>query len=120
MHKRLEANLLPLDTKIERTLQDLRRITSAESRNISNQRERMQAIPEEEENNAEKSSSYIEEGAEENTSSEGLIIEELPEHLKYSFLQSERGKPVIISTELTELEEQKLLETLRKYKEAIA
>ena len=42
------------------------------------------------------------------------------EHLKYAFLQPEKGKPVIISTGLTRLEEQKLLETLRKYKEAIA
>ena len=69
-----------------------------------------------EENNAEKSNSYKEEGAEENTSSEGLILKELPEHLKYSFLQPEKGKPVIIADGLTELEEHKLLETLRKYK----
>ena len=44
----------------------------------------------------------------------------MPEHLKYAFLQPEKGKPVIISTGLTELEEQKLLEILRKYTEAIA
>ena len=49
MHRRPEADLLPLDTKIERTLQNLRRITSAESRNMENQRERLQIIPEEEE-----------------------------------------------------------------------
>ena len=72
-----------------------------------------------EENKAEKSSSYEEEGAEENTSSEGLILKELPEHLKYAFLQPEKGKPVIIVDGLTELEEHKLLETLIKYKEAI-
>ena len=42
------------------------------------------------------------------------------EHLKYSFLQPEKGEPVIISTGLTRLEEQKLLVTLRKYKEAVA
>ena len=40
MHRRLEAEMLPLDTEIERTLQNLRRITSAE---------RLQTIPEEEE-----------------------------------------------------------------------
>ena len=40
---------MPLNTKIERTLQNLRRITSAESRNMANQRERLQTIPEEEE-----------------------------------------------------------------------
>ena len=49
MHRRPEADLLPLDTEIERTLQNLRRITSAESKNMANQRERLQAIPEEEE-----------------------------------------------------------------------
>ena len=53
-------------------------------------------------------------------SSEGLILNEFPEHLKYAFLQPEKGKPVIILVGLTRLEEQKLLETLRKYKEAIA
>ena len=41
------------------------------------------------------------------------------EHLKYVFLQPKKGKPVIISAGLTRLEEQNLLETLRKYKEAI-
>ena len=73
-----------------------------------------------EENNTEKSSSYKGEVAEVNKSSEGLILKELPKHLKYAFLQLEKGKPVIILVGLTELEEQKLLEILRKYKEAIA
>ena len=72
------------------------------------------------ENSAERSSSYEEEVAEENKSSEGLILKELPEHLKYAFLQPKKGKSVIISARLTRLEEQKLLKTLRKYKEAIA
>ena len=47
-------------------------------------------------------------------------MKELPNHLKYAFLEPEKRKPVIISTALTEAEEQKLLEILRKYKEAIA
>ena len=49
MHRRLEAYLFPLDAEIERTLQNLRRITSAKSRNMENQRDRLQAILEEEE-----------------------------------------------------------------------
>ena len=44
-----------------------------------------------EKNNAEKSNSYKEEGVEESTSSEGLILKELPEHLKYAFLQPKKG-----------------------------
>ena len=72
------------------------------------------------ENSVERSSNYEEEVVEENKNSEGLILKELPEHLKYAFLQPEKGKPLIISTGLTKLEEQRLLETLRKYKEAIA
>ena len=72
------------------------------------------------ENNAEKSSSYEEKVAEENKSSKGLILKELLEHLKYDLLQLEKGKPFIISVGITRLEEQKLLETLRKYKQAIA
>ena len=68
----------------------------------------------------ERSNSYEERVAEENKSSKGLILKELPEHLKYAFLQPEKGKPVIISAGLTRLEGEKLLETLIKYKEAIA
>ena len=49
MHRKPKANMLPLDTKIERTLKNLRQITSAESRSMANQRERLQTIPEEEE-----------------------------------------------------------------------
>ena len=49
MHRRLEADLLPLDTEIERTQQNQRKITSVESRNMANQRERLQTIQEEEE-----------------------------------------------------------------------
>ena len=73
-----------------------------------------------EENSIEKSNSYEKKFVQENTSSEGLILKELPEHLTYAFLQPEQAKPVIISARLTELEEQKLLEILIKYKEAIA
>ena len=46
------------------------------------------------ESSAEKSNSYKEEVAEENKSLEGLILKELPEHLKYAFLQPEKEKPV--------------------------
>ena len=54
MHRRPEADLLPLDTEIERTLQNLGRITSAKSRNMANQRERLQAISKEEEEEVER------------------------------------------------------------------
>ena len=47
-------------------------------------------------------------------------MKELPKHLKYAFLEAGKSKPVIISTDLTEHREQKLLEILRKYKGAIA
>ena len=49
MHGKSEAYMLPLDSEIERTLRNLRKITSAESGSMANQRERLQAIPEEEE-----------------------------------------------------------------------
>ena len=45
MHRKSEAELLPLDTEIERTLKNLRKITSVGSRRMANQRERLQAIP---------------------------------------------------------------------------
>ena len=47
-------------------------------------------------------------------------MKELPSHLKYAFLEQEKGKSVIISATLTEIEEQKLLKIMRKYKKAIA
>ena len=46
-------------------------------------------------------------------------MKELPNHLKYVFLEQEKGKPIIISTELIKNEEQRPLK-IRKYKEAIA
>ena len=57
---------------------------------------------------------------EQETSTEGLTLKELPSHLKYEFLEPEKRKPVLISAALTEAEEQKLLVIMRKYKEAIA
>ena len=48
MHIKPEADLLTLDSEIERILKNLREIISAESINMANQRERLQAIPEEE------------------------------------------------------------------------
>ena len=47
MHRKLEVDLLPLDTEFERTLRNLRKVTSAESISMANQRERLQPIPEE-------------------------------------------------------------------------
>ena len=54
------------------------------------------------------------------TSSEGLTLKELPNQLKYAFLEPEKAKPIIILAALTDYEEQKLLDMLRKYKKAIA
>ena len=48
MHRKSEVDLLPLDTEIERTLNNMRKVTSAESTRMANQREILQAIPEEE------------------------------------------------------------------------
>ena len=48
MHRKSEARLPPLDTEIERTLKNMRKITSAENRSMANQIERLQTIPEEE------------------------------------------------------------------------
>ena len=54
------------------------------------------------------------------TSAEGLVLNELPSHLKYAYLELPRSKPVIISARLCYAEEQKLLEILKKYQESIA
>ena len=47
MHKKPEAELLPLDTELERTLRNLRKVKRAESTTMADKRERMQPIPEE-------------------------------------------------------------------------
>ena len=72
------------------------------------------------ENNQDEVCSQKQKTHEQETSTEGLTLKELPSHLKYEFLEPEKRKPVIISAALTEVEEQKLLEIMRKYKEAIA
>ena len=53
------------------------------------------------ESSAEKSISYEGKEHEVETSSEGLIMKELPKHLKYAFLKAEKSKPVILSANLT-------------------
>ena len=72
------------------------------------------------ENSQDEVCSHGQKTTEQETSAEGLILKELPSHLKYAFLEPEKSKPVIISAALTEAEKQKLQEILRKYKEAIA
>ena len=54
------------------------------------------------------------------TTEEGLVLKELPSHLKYAYLELPKNKPVIISARLSDAEEQRLLEILRKHKESIA
>ena len=54
------------------------------------------------------------------TSEEGLVLKELPGHLKYVYLEPPQRKPVIISARLSDEEEQKLLQILKKNKESIA
>ena len=72
------------------------------------------------EDNTKRSSSSEEKVHEVQKSYEGLILKELPKHLKYAFLGAERSKPVIIADNLIEDKEQKLIETLKKHKEVIA
>ena len=54
------------------------------------------------------------------TSEEGLVLKELPSHLKYVYLEPPQRKPVIISSRLSDEEEHKLLQILKKNKEPIA
>ena len=54
------------------------------------------------------------------TSAEGLVLKELPSHLKYAYLELPKNKLVIISARLSDAEEQKLLKILKNYQESIA
>ena len=49
MHRKPEADLLPLDIEIEKTLKNLKKATSAEYKSMENQIKRLQTIPKEEE-----------------------------------------------------------------------
>ena len=44
---------------------------------------------------------------------------QLPNHLRYAYLGEESTLPVIISSSLSDMEEEKLLKILKKHKEAI-
>src|SRR3954462_10813709 len=48
-----------------------------------------------------------------------LELKPLPEHLKYIFLGDESTLPVIIAADLSDEEEEKLTQVLKKYREAI-
>ena len=48
-----------------------------------------------------------------------LDLKQLPSHLKYVYLGTDETLPVIVSSKLTKLEEEKLTRILREYKEAI-
>ena len=54
------------------------------------------------------------------TSTEGLVLKELPSHLKFAYLELPKSKPVIISARLSDAEKQKLLKILKNYQESIA
>ena len=47
MHRKPEADMMPLDIEIKRTLRNLRKVTSVESISMENDRERLQPIQEE-------------------------------------------------------------------------
>ncbi|KAL0435404.1 UNVERIFIED_CONTAM: hypothetical protein Sradi_0248300 [Sesamum radiatum] len=48
-----------------------------------------------------------------------LELKELPKHLKYTFLGENDTLPIIISTKLSTLEEEKLIRVIREFREAI-
>ena len=71
-------------------------------------------------NNTDKVDKNEEKEFHQETSAEGLVLKELPCPLKYAYLELPKSKPVIISARLSNAEEQKLLNVLKKYQESIA
>ena len=51
---------------------------------------------------------------------DGLVLKQLPLHLRYSFLGDDERKPVIVSSDLTKEEDQKLHEVFRQHQSAFA
>ena len=64
----------------------------------------------------------MEKGAEEivKEKKEGLVLKQLPDHLRYAFLGGQSKFPVIISSALSQDEDDKLIEVLRRHKGALA
>ncbi|KAL0311497.1 UNVERIFIED_CONTAM: hypothetical protein Sangu_2444400, partial [Sesamum angustifolium] len=56
---------------------------------------------------------------EEDITAPALDLKELPKHLKYAYLGENNTLPVIISSKLNPLEEEKLIRVLREFKKAI-
>ena len=56
----------------------------------------------------------------EETSAEGLVLKEFPNHLKYAYLELPKSKPMIISSRLSDAEEPKLLKISKNYQRSIA
>ena len=73
-----------------------------------------------EESNAEGLSSSKVKELDVKKSYEGLILKELPRHMKYVFLEEDRSKPMIIAADLSTKKEKKVVEILRKHKEAMS
>ena len=55
-----------------------------------------------------------------NEKKEGLVLKQLPGHLRYASLGGQSEFLVIISSSLSQVEEEKLIEVLRKHKGALA
>ena len=55
-----------------------------------------------------------------NEKNEGLVLKQLPDHLRYAFLGGYSEFPMIISSSLSPAEEDKLIEVLRKHKATLA
>ena len=51
---------------------------------------------------------------------EGLVLKQLPDHLRYAFLGSQSKFPVIISSFVSQVEEEKVFEILQRHKGALA
>ena len=51
---------------------------------------------------------------------EGLVLKQLPDHLRYAFLGSQSAFPIIISSSLSQAEKGRLTKVLRKHKGALA
>ncbi|XP_024027706.1 uncharacterized protein LOC112093458 [Morus notabilis] len=54
------------------------------------------------------------------TTSDGLVLKQLPDHLRYVFLGDDSTKLVIISASLSEEDERKLINMLKRYSSAFA
>ena len=90
-----------IQNSMNENMQNFQYIEALDVKDLNSSLEFKETVLSLKEISVEKSSSSEENEQEVEKSFEGLILKELPKHLKYAFLGAERAQPIIITADLT-------------------